>query len=97
MESDSNRVKIAQVKSVLKRQTDSFKVEQILHNLNDVLIIDAQTDPLIQRELLTILIRTLKTLEFSEEQAITSIRAITSNEAVLSILDENPETSISQN
>lgn len=92
-----HEVKFAQVKSVLTKQVESHKAERILHNLRDVLVIEAQTDPLIQKELVGILIRTLKALELSEEQAITNIRAITTNVEILSILDASPDTEIITN
>ena len=79
--------------SILKDQATTHKAKQVLTNLRDVLTIEAVRDPIIQRELLHTLIRTLKALELSEEQAITCIRAITTNEEILAILNANPETS----
>ena len=89
MEKDPNKIKMAKTLAISRKKAEAHNVAVITANLADVLIIEAIDNPNIQRELLTTLIRTLKTLGLSEGQAVENIKAITSHSVILSILDED--------
>lgn len=91
------KLKVDGAKAYLEAQIVRHKEEQLLHALADILIIEEEQDPIEKRELLACLIRTLKSLGLTEENAIIKIRTFTSNSEILACLNANPETSLTKN
>lgn len=88
---------LSDAKAHLQTKIVRHKEAQLLRALEDVLIIERETDPIERRELLSCLIKTLKSIGLSEEDAIIKIRAVTTNADILACLNADTETSVTKN
>jgi len=76
---------------LLEEQSRQHQVDKIVEALGDILIIDLEQDPELQRTLLDSLIKVLKIHGLSEAQAVDNIRAVTRSETVLLLLKDDEE------